>query len=366
MYPYEEKEVFTNNRRIYYTDYSSPKDLLTQIKPSKVVFMGLDGLQTIAINIQCRKLNIPTYFMEHGSATLSIDDFRDFKTDDRNLLKESLTHKLGAWLFTFKFIIKALGIKYIYALPLLTRFQLQKLKMHPLLALEKNRTSLRVPSKYIVFSREDVRFYKHLNHARDEDFIVLGNLEINVAIQMAKETGVSNDGYLLYIETPLSIIEGNEFDINKISIEENNAILSSMNAYAIKNDLKLIVKLHPYSFSNSFYLQHPNIIYEKGDKKESLILGANAIIFFNSSLAIPSLYFKPCCMFMLDRPDKFQSSISELKICTVINYQDMIDDPANISFFIPDQKTKQAYIDKYIGAGVDGKGLQRLRQALLD
>jgi hypothetical protein len=365
MYQSEEREVFTNNRRIYYTSYSSPKDLLGQVKPTKVVFMGLDGLQTIAINIQCKKSGIPTYFMVHGSATLSVDDFSDFKYRERSLLKETFTHKLHSWRFTFTFLVKALGFKYLYALPVLIKFQLQKLKVHPIIAMQKNKTRLRIPSKYIVFSNEDIKFQMQLDNCSIEDFIVLGNLEITAAINMAAQQGVRKDNYLLYIETPLSTIEKNEFDINKITNKECNELLTSMNMYALQHGLKLVVKLHPYSYGNTFFIQHPNIVYDKSNEKEALIINANAILFYNSSLAIPALYFKPCCMFIVGKPDEFQTTIANLKICSVVDHKKIIDSPSNISFFTPDKESKQAFIDKYIGTNVDGKGLARLRDALL-
>ncbi|HMJ47604.1 MAG TPA: hypothetical protein VK498_09750 [Ferruginibacter sp.] len=365
MYPSEEQQVFTSNRRIFYTQFSSARDLLNQVQPIKVIFMGLDALQTIAINVQCKRSGIPTYFMTHGSS-LAFDDYIDFRFKDRNLLKESLTTKLRSWLFTFKFLIKALGFKYLRALPVLMRFQMQKLKIHPLLAMKNNRTPLRIPSKYMVFSEEDIKFYIELDNCRREDFIVLGNLEITPAINMAKEKGITDGNYLLYVETPLSIIENNEFDIGKISAQECNALISSMNEYAIANELKLIIKLHPYSYSNTFFIQHPNITYDKTNEKEILILNAHAVIFYNSSLAIPCLFFKPCCMFIIGAVDEFQSAIRDLNICAVVDFSKLINDPATISFFTPGEKEKQAFVDKFIGKNADGNGLKRLKKALLD
>ncbi len=361
----EEQEVFTENRRVYYTDFSSPSHLLKTISPSKVIFMGLDGLQTIAINIQARKFGIPTYFMVHGSATLSLDDYRDFRFAPRNLIRETFSKKLKLWWFTFNWTVKALGLKYIHVLPQLLRFQVNRLNMHPLIALAKWKSRHRRPDRYIVFSNEDVKFYSDLDSSSTEDFIVLGNLEITRSIELAKELGVTQDGYLLYIETPLSIIEGNAFDINKISKEEVNQLISSMNEYALSRGWKLVVKLHPYSFSNTFFIQHPNIRYEKGSEKETLILGANGVVFYNSSLSIPSLFFKPCSMFIINEPDEFQSVLSSIGVCQVLDYKTLINDPASLEFIEPSEIAKTNFVEKYIGRGADGNGLQRLKETLL-
>lgn len=361
----EEQQVFTENRRIFYTDFSSPRQLLKKIRPSKVIFMGLDGLQTIGLNIQARKMGIPTYFMAHGSATLSLDDYRDFRFAPRNIIRESFSKKLGSWWFTFWWITKALGARYIGALPQLMKFQVSRLKMHPLLAMAKWKSVHRRPDRYIVFSEEDVKFYSDLDDSSRDDFTVLGNLEITSAIKLAEHRGVTEDGYLLYIETPLSVIEGNEFDINKLTIEEVNGLISSMNNYAMHRGWKLIVKLHPYSFSNSFFIKHPNIHYEKGSEKEALILGANAIVFYNSSLSIPSLFFKPCSMFLIGEADEFQSVLRSTGICQVLDYKTLINDPGSLRFEKPSGEARSAFIEKYIGKGADGKGLERLKETLL-
>lgn len=365
MYAHEEKEVYTNNRRIYYTDYKTPGQLLRDIKPTKVVFMGLDGLQTIAINIQSRKMGIPTYFMSHGSATLSFEDYEHIRYPGRNLIKESFSGKLKSWMFTLRFILSALGFRKLYALPVLLKFQVQKLFMFELLALRRNKVGIRRPDKYIVFSREDVKFYKELDGASDENFIVLGNIEITYAFEVAKKIGISKKGYLLYLETPLSELEGHQLDISRLSKDEYNNFISGLNNYAILHNLRLVIKLHPYSYNNTFLLTHPNIEYVRNAEKESLILHADAVVFYNSSLAIPAIYFKPCCMFTIGKLDNFQNQIKDLCSCLVVDYRQFIDSPGSIKFLDGEQDfDKTAFTEKYIGIGKDGKGLERLKNVL--
>jgi|GEM_PF-2988920 len=365
MYPDEETNVYTENRRIFYTQFSTPKKLLNEIKPDKVVFMGLDGLQVMALNIQCKKTGIPTFFMAHGSATLSLEDYENYENNKRNLLKEAFSRKIHSWLFTFKFLISALGMKYIYKLPLFIKFQVQKLFMHPILALNRNKTPLRNPDKYILFSKPDMDFILKQDDCKPGDIILLGNLEITGFIEQEKKTGVNRNGYLLYIETPLSVIEGNTFDVNILTKEAYNQFIEALNNYALGKGLQLVIKLHPYSFTNTFMFKHENIIYEKEGEKERLILDADAVIFYNSSLAVPALLYKPCCMFTIGKLDDFQEQIKQMNACYVCDHTEFIKEPAKVSF-IGSVYDKQKFIDKYIGAGVDGKGIERLRQVFLN
>ncbi|MBB1287124.1 hypothetical protein HRH25_22285 [Flavisolibacter sp. BT320] len=362
MYPYEETTSFTTCRRIYYTQFGSPGKLLKAIKPEKVIFMGLDGLQSIAINIECKKQGIPTFLMVHAGAALSVEDYDAIKLNNRKLLQETKS-RLQWWLFTFSFLLKALGIRYLHHLPILLRYQWQKTKMHPIQALKKNRTLLRLPGKYLVYSDLDVAFFKQQDNATDKDFIILGNLEIDKFIDHKDNT--SEEKYLLYIETPLSQLEGQEFDFAVLQPSEYNRLIENINRYAMQNGYKLRIKLHPYSYSNTYLFKHPNISYLKNCDIVPLILGAEKIIFYNSSLSIPALLFKQGCMLVSNNPDFFQRNVKEIGLCSVVKCDDVIaGNELELFYQKPDCASREKFVRLYIGQNTDGTGMLRLKKAL--
>lgn len=365
MRPDDEGQVFTANRRIYYRDFRSPADLLNRILPDKVIFMGMDALQTIAINIECKRRNILTFVMVHGGATLSFADYQTVNWNERNLIRESFSKKSSDWLFTLKFLVSALGIRYFHLLPRLLRFQLEKTRNHPILALKRNQHPLRNPGKYLLYSEADRDFFKEQDNADPGDMYLLGNLEFSAFQQAFAAQGICESGYLLYLETPVSIIEGTGFDMDILSVAEYNAFLEGLNRFAMQHRLKLFIKLHPYSYGNNFMFRHDNIKYFEAEERETLILNSKAVIFFNSSLAIPAIHYKNCCMFLVGEPDEFQKQIIALNVCEVINYRKFIEDRESIDFLktFP-LRDKSAFTRKYIGENVDGKGLSRLKDIL--
>lgn len=357
----QETEVLTQNKIIYYTDYKTPRSLLESIRPHKVIFMGLDGLITVALNIQCKKLGILTYYMAHGAATLSHEDYTTVAYEKRNLLKDSFSRKFRLWLYNLRFICAALGIKYIHHLPILLKFQIDKTKMHPIFAMQKNKTFLRVPSGYILFANEARNFFVEQDDVDYSMMHVIGNMEINSFLNLKPEYDTTLGNYVLYLETPLSDIENNEFSTNLLSREGYNHLLQAMANYAKSLNLKLVVKLHPYSYVNTFLLKDENIVYIKDTNKEKLIMNSSGIIFYNSSLAVPALYYKTGLMFTIGKLDDFQQKIAKCDCCYVYDHETFIDRPQMIKFLkehIVFDKSK--FMDTYIGEGIDGNGLKRL------
>ena len=361
----QETEIHTKNPILYYTDYKTPKELLNKIKPFKVVFMGLDGLVAIALNVQCQKDEISTYYMAHGGATLSMEDYLSVDYDKRSLFKDSLTRQFGLWLYTLRFLCAGLGLKYIKELPTLLKYQFDKTRMHGIFAMQKNKTFLRIPSGYILFAEEAKDFFVDLDNADRSIMHVIGNLEIDYYINLSPKYDEIIGNYILYLETPLSKIENNAFDINLLEKEEYNELIGAMNTYAKTLGMKLVIKLHPYSFANTYLLQDDNIIYKKDTVKEQLIMNCSGIIFYNSSLAIPALYFKTGLMFTIDKLDDFQKKIKKCNCCYIYDYKTLMYSPEQIKFLKEEMNfDKTAFISTYVGEGADGNGLQRLAKIL--
>ena len=53
-------------KRVFWTQYKSPYEVISGIKPDKVVFMGIENMLTIALLSASRKKGIPTLYLAHG------------------------------------------------------------------------------------------------------------------------------------------------------------------------------------------------------------------------------------------------------------------------------------------------------------
>ena len=360
----DEGAVYTQSRRIFYMDYASPAALLRDIKPHRVVFMGLDGLQNVAINAQCQRDGIPTCFMAHGAGTYVLDDHRTFPWKERRIYRKALVSNLLAWSFTLQFLIRGLGTRFAAELPSLLRYQLDQLKEHPLLAMKRHPVKARIPNQYFLMLEGSKEIYRELDGAREEQFIVLGDFEIAYLVERAARDGSREDGYLLYLETPLSVIEGSEFGEGILPIEEHNRLIMALNRCAIARGLRLVVKLHPYSFENSYFPVNENITYERQSDRIGLILNAKAVIFYSTSLAIAALFAKPCCMFTIGALDNFQRTISQLGVCHELDHETLVSDPDALRFGPTSPNGYETFLDEVLGMGADGQALSRLDTAL--
>src|SRR5688572_23345988 len=62
----EEKESYTDCPKYYWTDFKSGGSILRKIKPEKVLFMGVNNLQSVGLLLACKRKRITTYVMQHG------------------------------------------------------------------------------------------------------------------------------------------------------------------------------------------------------------------------------------------------------------------------------------------------------------
>lgn len=359
----DETLVYTDNQRIYFTDFKSPFEILKKFRFSSVIFMGLDGWLSVAINLAARQLNIRTYIMMHGSASKAVEDYKAISYN-RKLPRNQLSRKLKNLWFALRFVLYPFRIKYLKEYFVLFRFQFQQTRMHPIFALKKNKSWIRNPDFYIVFSRFDIKYFQEVDGALEEQFIVLGNLEITSFVEYAQVKGVNEESYMLYVETPLSRIAGVAFDVNLLSPEEYNQLLNGMNEYAMGRGLRLFVKLHPYSYKNDYYFEHSNINYIRDSEIEPLLLNAKCVVGYNSSLMIPAALYKECLLFTIGKPDQFQKNMEAAKACKLIDYKSFSDKSRwqEIEFRKADRKT---FTENFIAGNDDGQGLARLKSILL-
>lgn len=53
-------------KALYWSDFRSANDLLSSIKPAKVLFLYIDTYHHVVLNLACKHFNIPAFHLEHG------------------------------------------------------------------------------------------------------------------------------------------------------------------------------------------------------------------------------------------------------------------------------------------------------------
>jgi hypothetical protein len=107
----EEEASFTKEKKIYWSDFENAQQIITEVKPAKVVFMSIYNGLDIALNTVCKRYNIPTFILQHGLFT-SYEDYRKRELDyKRKGVGESANLALSSakeTFSTFSFIKKSL------------------------------------------------------------------------------------------------------------------------------------------------------------------------------------------------------------------------------------------------------------------
>jgi len=270
---------------IFWNDYISPRKLLSEIKPDKIIFFEIIDLRQIALIVTGNKLRITTFYLEHGAAgdreaaiTLWWDKklYKEYKLPYfskriKTGFKDIIRSKIFYYSVTKGFNSLASYIKYL-------KLPFVMLRMLPNKALAYNKFPERTPAYSIIF-----------NEINFEQF----ELYTGIPRSKALFTGVpafdkfytadcKEEEHLVYIDHPY--YEERMLNWNK---DHHRMIAEKLFAFAELNNIKLYVKLHPVSNRKnweqySFNKQYIEIL-QNGDFND-LYLKSKLILGFSSSL----------------------------------------------------------------------------------
>jgi len=345
----DEDACYTDVEIRYYWDFKSAKEILRLLRPEKVIFMGLEGWHCIALNIECKRASIPTFYMVHGSSVISLDDHKE--TINFAIAKKIAPQKLVNYCRVTIFLVKALGIEGLKYFPALLKLQYLKNKISVEWALKKVQIPIRKPDYYIVYTEKDKQLFVEQDLATEKQFWLIGTPDVERFIDIINEIDVQEKGYLLYLESPLSDIPGYDYQLNLLPFNEHLKLIEKFNEYALLKGLRLKIKLHPYSYQDDRFPKHENIDYYRDCEKEKLILQAHQVIFYTTSLATPALMFKDCIMFTVNNLNFFQKGIWECNVCPVISHTDILSGKMSelVDGFIKKHESLIEFQKKYIG-----------------
>ncbi len=233
---------FKNN--YFWRNYKSPRHLLCQIKPEKIILLEIIDLQQIALIVAANALGISTFYLEHGAAgdaATLVERWQEI-----GFIRNKLPHLVKRFFSSFPSVIKAKSFYYrqansIKSIDSIIKYYFLPFKMllkGPVETLAKNIFPERVPKHCICFNKEKFESLQVYTGATEAQAILTG---VPFFDEYYSAETIEKD-YIVFIEHPN--LEQNVLDWN---IEFHKKVANVLYDFALKNGKKIFVKLHPKS-----------------------------------------------------------------------------------------------------------------------
>ena len=350
---------------LYWQDYSSAQELLEKVRPEKIVMMGTQAINTTALNIVARKKGIETIVLQHGM----FHTYADYLNLAREEIKQRARSKQYETsdaevdrVFLLKFFLRSIATTAPTAIFYMFKLQYFKRKMLEIEAFKAVRSKFRIPSKYVVFTKHNASIYLERDGASESDLIEIGNPEMDAYFNY-EAISKSSEDYFLLIDQPWAEVKDYGSPGFGISKEQTNYFYHKLAKYAESKSAKLKIKLHPYSYKSDFHIKHPNIEYIKDTDIVELIMESSGVFGFNSTLTLPGIYYKNCCLFKIWEDSSFQNTIKDLRLAQVLDYHSFETKDIDLESIIKTDGNIQTFVKKYFYK-TDGKAVEGLKALL--
>jgi len=365
---------YTDCAKTYWLNYKNIQQLVEEIKPDKVVFMGVDNPLTILLNHYCKKKHIPTYMMQHGifhdyaayieEETMARQRAKLPRPADNKIIPErkGVNKKSGVLFF-----LNSLSFKTIF--PFITIFQIELLKRFlksHTKAYRYTKYSSRRARFYIVFTRFCSGILKIRDGVSFDAMLEVGNQEADEIFKQVNQEELplySEKPYYLLIDDPLGEIA--DYNTNGIFPKEDvNSFHQKLNQFALQNNKRLIIKLHPDSYNSTFFIKDDNVTFVKQANIPNLIKFSSAVFGGTSTLLIPALKLKPACLFKYNNKFELHRFMTDIDYCKVLDYQNFKTEEIIFDENIADDKKKK-FTEAYLYSN-DQASVNRIKDILLN
>lgn len=269
---------------IYWSTFRSPKSLLQEVKPHKIVFFEIIDLRQIALIVASKGMEIPTFYLEHGAA--GDKETAILQMQESSFKKDKLPYLVKRFFSSFFEVIKSkwfyfsvtYGFSSFYSYQKYLKLPFLMLQAAPNKVLSKVEFRERVPDHSIVFSQANFEQYKLYTHISLKDAILSG---VPFFDKFYKAKDLHNE-HIIFIDHPYL-----EENLLGWTSEHHRKIAETLFQFAEVNKTKVFIKLHPRSKAEiwnmySFNKEYIEII-QQGDFTD-LYLTSKLILGFSSSL----------------------------------------------------------------------------------
>lgn len=282
--------------RHFWTDYTSPYQLISQVKPDRVVFMGIENMLTIALLSACRKVKVTTCYLAHGVTTNYKAAVRGEETADLDKIDARYSTSQGAYqkkkyhsLFFYLYAMARAGLNEKFFLLRFLTGSFKYASIHE--RLYRNQSVYRQADEYLVFTRHLSALLIQRDGVEDSRIREIGIYMLDglfKELSPANSDSATGEKYLLMIDQPLGTID----EATQAQFWYNLATASQQLGY------KLIVKLHPSNYSKPDPANYENCTWVRQEESNSnLVKGATACLGYFSTLLLPVIWYKPVGLF---------------------------------------------------------------------
>ena len=317
----KEDEILENDKVdvLYFEDFNSADELFDHVQPNKMIFLGLDGMLSISLNIAAKRRGIETILMQHGFVFHFKDEVRIEHYQNSALtsggpvdplLAIKRKHYRGFILKSLRLINWGLFVRYM----LIKKRYGHESEPERMSRLKSKK---RQADRYLLFAPFYKNLYEVRDHIQEEQISYFGNFEMDEFLKVADNYKDKGE-YLLLVDQPL-FHPHQSGGSSKCTYEEAERFYLKLSEFAGSLGLRLKVKLHPYSYGYADkYPRDDNmdIITEVSDLT-GLLLESTGVFGFYSTLVLPAIYMKPTCLFKIMDDVIFFDLLKEKDFCEV-------------------------------------------------
>ena len=350
--------------RIYWTDYSTPQQLLNAIKPDKVVFMGIENFLTFGLNIAAKNKNIPTYYLFHGLNFNSVEERVNLGLDSLENKLENVVdiryfeknifytkQKYHSILFFFYALLHYKCI--LNCLPIIKFLIDYKNMSNRLVFLTTNKEEFRLPSHYILMSKAASNYFVERDGIDESRMMFIGPYMSDEMYGNYEGISTIPYKYILLIDQNIAL-----FDIS-----EKNEIISKLRLRAAELQLKLLVKVHPADLHADKIFHNDDVILVKSNSNiKEMIYKAEYIVGYDSALLLPAIVKNKVTCIKINEKRKMADLWHKYKVVGLIS-KESIFQGESFDFFEPKQEDVDYFVEEYLGFA-DGNSIQRLKLIL--
>lgn len=357
----DEECSHTDQPRHYWNEFSTAQEVLDEIKPDRVVFMGLSGLRAIAMNMVARRRSIPTFIFQHGYFR-SLEEYlsRPIPAPSRVAGSKTTIQSSSAWR-AVRFMIRSnIADEPLDSMRAIAMLLMSRRSDHYRSRL-RFRFRGRMPDRYITYSEETSEIHRQLDGASGSSIIPVGIPEFDPLFRHLASSREDRKKSILLIDSPNA---DNRYGITDTSIESKARFLSDLALRLGQRGYALIVKLHPETYEATWLPSAENIRYARDHDVGPLIQEAHACLGFDSTLAIPAIIARPTMLFEL-RESSLTTAARELGVATVVRGLECSDEQLGVLLDADERSAEQLEtFTQCFAHSADGQATTRLADAL--
>jgi hypothetical protein len=270
--------------RSFWRDYPDARSVIEQIEPDEIVFMGLDGAWSIALNHVARGKGIPTALLHHGvlfppansGAAPSWLTVRPQSKVPETVPRATRRRRLPA----LRFIVRSMALRPMELLRVL--LWLSGWTSRRPVPSEPSRLESRLPDRYLVTGPVGARAVLHYDGAVEDQIVRVGMPEYDrfltePDIHTARQSAILID----------TAFTGSRHRPRKVDPAEKAVSVLRLAEESAAAGLGLVLKLHPESYLDTWPPEHPNLVVIRDADPAALLAGTALAIGFTSTLLAP-------------------------------------------------------------------------------